>query len=320
VGHDLASCTMQIQSVRYPHPDGARNFVLVDTPGFNDTFISDFQILRIIAEWLQTTYKRKVFLSGLLYFHRISDNAMGGTALRDVTIFRQLCGDANSKNVVFVTTMWDEVLEDVSLQRENELLNHFWAMTKLGSITCRFHNTEESAWEIINAISISPPEERRPLLIQQEVVDEHKPLHKTLAGKTALGSITGTFSIVKRFFGQSNRDSTGRKDDRDESFSPPRRHRLSRSPSTSSISLHSSNSSSVTFDGSLMMILERQWVTAKQISEQVKAHGDPAAVEELKEEYRRILAQLQEVLKEMEKLKTPSTERIMLFLSTNHRL
>ncbi|KAL4072368.1 hypothetical protein V8B97DRAFT_2023535 [Scleroderma yunnanense] len=249
VGHDLASCTMQIQSVRYPHPDGARNFVLVDTPGFDNTFISDFQILRIIAEWLQTTYKRKVFLSGLLYFHRISDNAMGGTALRDVTIFRQLCGDANSKNVVFVTTMWDEVLEDVGLQRENELLNHFWAMTKLGSITCRFHNTEESAWEIINAISISPPEERRPLLIQQEVVDEHKPLHKTLAGKTALGSITGTFSIVKRFFGQSNRDSTGRKDDRDESFSPPRRHRLSRSPSTSSISLHSSNSSSVTFDG-----------------------------------------------------------------------
>ena len=55
VGHGLKSCTKEIRAVRYPHPDGERNIVLVDTPGFDDTFVSDAEILRKIAEWLRTT-------------------------------------------------------------------------------------------------------------------------------------------------------------------------------------------------------------------------------------------------------------------------
>ena len=55
LGNDLKSQTRAVQPIRCLHPDGRRNIVLVDTPGFNDTDISDTKILRIIANWLKET-------------------------------------------------------------------------------------------------------------------------------------------------------------------------------------------------------------------------------------------------------------------------
>ena len=55
VGYDLKSQTQAVQSIRCRHPDGRRNIVLVDTPGFDDTHMSDAQVLRIIANWLKET-------------------------------------------------------------------------------------------------------------------------------------------------------------------------------------------------------------------------------------------------------------------------
>jgi len=55
INNDLRSQTRAIHPIRCLHPDGRRNIVLVDTPGFDDTVLSDAQILRIIANWLKET-------------------------------------------------------------------------------------------------------------------------------------------------------------------------------------------------------------------------------------------------------------------------
>ena len=55
ISNDLRSKTRAVQSIRCLHPDGRRNIVLVDTPGFDDTYLRDGQILRIIASWLKET-------------------------------------------------------------------------------------------------------------------------------------------------------------------------------------------------------------------------------------------------------------------------
>ena len=60
VGHDLKSCTAQLTPVFWPisepaHLQGKR-LVLVDTPGFDDTYTSDSEILRRIAIWLASSY------------------------------------------------------------------------------------------------------------------------------------------------------------------------------------------------------------------------------------------------------------------------
>jgi hypothetical protein len=52
VGHELYSCTEKIEPFIITHPNDPRRIVLVDTPGFDDTFVDDTEILRRIAIWL----------------------------------------------------------------------------------------------------------------------------------------------------------------------------------------------------------------------------------------------------------------------------
>ncbi|KAI5991456.1 P-loop containing nucleoside triphosphate hydrolase protein, partial [Pisolithus albus] len=145
-----AAFTKEVRPVRYPHPDGVRNIVLVDTPGCNDS-MTDFQVLGEIARWLTAIYAKNINLNGMLYFHLISEHTITETTLRNFNMFKELCGKDNYKNVVFVTTMWDKVSKEVGLEREQDLQSDFWrAMISSGSTTRRFERTTESAWEIIN--------------------------------------------------------------------------------------------------------------------------------------------------------------------------
>ena len=55
VGHGLQSRTAVIRTVRVTHPETSRPIVFVDTPGFDDTYKSDTEILSMIADWLVRT-------------------------------------------------------------------------------------------------------------------------------------------------------------------------------------------------------------------------------------------------------------------------
>ena len=183
-------------------------------------------------------------LSGLLYFHRISDNRVAGTPLRNLNMLQELCGRDNFQNVVFVTTMWNEVSQDEGRRREEELQSYFWhSMIELGSTTHRFDLTEESAWDIINTISVSPPDERRPLQIQREMVDENKPLVKTSAGKSMRKRNNGSFLNVRRIFGRSDKNLKGRKGTHDKAPVPPQHYRFPRLSSVSLLSYYTSHNS-----------------------------------------------------------------------------
>jgi len=248
ISDGLRSKTQKVQPVRCRHPDGHRDIVLVDTPGFDDTHLSDSQILRIIAEWMKKTYQNKIKLSGLLYLHRISDVRMAGTSRRNLAVFKDLCGAENMKNVVLVTTMWDE--EDISdgERKEKQLISDFWQdMISLGSRTCRFHSTSESAWEIINHLDLKP---RRPTLkIQAEMVDHHLPFQDTTAAATLLQSLVADFKKVwVRLLVGARRTTSPRKTLDSRSSRPHRRastHRSTASASCLSAVSGSTDTSSV---------------------------------------------------------------------------
>ncbi|KAJ8689304.1 hypothetical protein PTI98_013338 [Pleurotus ostreatus] len=183
VGHNLESCTQEVRAISCPHPKSGRNVVLVDTPGFDDTVRTDTDILSAIADWLSTTYRDKITLSGILYLHRISDNRMAGTPIKNLNMFKQLCGQDALDNVILMTTMWTEVAEGVGESRESELRRNYWKpMIVGGSSTTRFDGTHLRAWEIIDALGTGP----KPLLIQTEMVDEGKTLPETSAGAVLL--------------------------------------------------------------------------------------------------------------------------------------
>ena len=51
ISDGLESCTADVSEFEVKDPDG-RDVVFVDTPGFDDTYKSDIEILTQIAEWL----------------------------------------------------------------------------------------------------------------------------------------------------------------------------------------------------------------------------------------------------------------------------
>src|SRR6266540_4180864 len=129
------------------------------------------------------SYKRDIQLTGLLYFHRISDNRMAGSPLKNLRLFEKLCGE-QFNNIVLTTTMWNDVEEEVGNKREEELKSEFWrTMLDRGASINRFLNTRESAFDILTPI-FEEVNKRSALLLQKEMNDLKLQLKETSAGKT----------------------------------------------------------------------------------------------------------------------------------------
>ena len=76
-------------------------------------------------------------LSGLLYFHRISDNRMAGTPLKNLRMFEELCGKNAFHSVILTTTMWDEVDGETGEERERELKEKYcWSVILRPADSC----------------------------------------------------------------------------------------------------------------------------------------------------------------------------------------
>ncbi|KAM6490514.1 hypothetical protein JOM56_013857 [Amanita muscaria] len=178
VGGGLQSSTSQIQL------SSDRNVTLIDTPGFDDTERSDTEILNSIASHLASTcvpyllfrtvlidldrcmYQTGTKLSGILYFHRISDFRMGGISTKNFRMFRELAQERRE-------------------EREVELASKdffFKPILAKGARMMRHNNTHQSAKEILQSVMENVPEAMR---IQEEIVDERKTISQTAAAAEA---------------------------------------------------------------------------------------------------------------------------------------
>ncbi|KAH7923803.1 kinase-like protein [Leucogyrophana mollusca] len=138
-GHNLESCTQEVRAFKCPHPRlEGRNVVFVDTPGFDDTHRTGYDILKEIEKWLKTT--QRTTLSAILVFHPVSESRKRGTPSRNFNMFQELCG-VNHK-VVLTTTMWDKVPAEVGDQRDSQLREEFLGqMIWQWCLTARFEST-----------------------------------------------------------------------------------------------------------------------------------------------------------------------------------
>lgn len=170
-------------------PDGTR-FYLADTPGFDDTYRTDVDILREIASWLSEAYANKIALAGIVYLHRVSDTRVGGAGMKNLRMFKKLCGDNGLANVVLATTMWSQVNPEEAIKREAQLTSKsdFWKyMIDQGSRVFRQDAGVESATAIIQYII----GRKNPITldIQVDMVDKKLTLDQTAAGKEVEGDI-----------------------------------------------------------------------------------------------------------------------------------
>lgn len=183
IGEGLESCTERVEmSEPFQLEPNGRHIRLIDTPGFDDSSKSDADILNTIATFLVNEYNKKRKLSGIIYFHRISDVRMGASSRRNFLMFQKLCGPAFLANVVLATTRWSEVNPAVAEARESELKTKeafFKPIIDMGSPLMRYENSFESARNILGHLAGKTP---LTLLIQKEIADEMKTVSETAAG------------------------------------------------------------------------------------------------------------------------------------------
>ena len=122
-------------------------------------------------------------VAGIIYLHDITLTRMHSTALKDLSMFVNICGDEALRNVVLGTTKWDNVVLEEGQGREQELRNRYWRkMVHQGSVIMRVHADSSSAREIINHILKNDKVEF--VRIQEELLELQKVIPDTDAGRT----------------------------------------------------------------------------------------------------------------------------------------
>jgi hypothetical protein len=98
--------------------------MLIDTPGFDDTKPTDAEMLTKIGRFLEAQYLSGTNLKGILYLHPIRDTRHQTSSLRNLSMFRKLCGASSLAKVSLATTMWPGVNETADAPWEKEQLFH----------------------------------------------------------------------------------------------------------------------------------------------------------------------------------------------------
>ncbi|KAK5227653.1 hypothetical protein LTR47_008696 [Exophiala xenobiotica] len=183
IGTDLESCT-EICSI-YPAtiPGTSKKFWLVDTPGFDDSRKTDYEILRELSSWLVKSYQEHIRLKGIVYLHRILDVRLGGTSMRNLRMFKKLVGEENLSSIVLATTFWEQTDPNAGERRENQLRvnEEFWGkMVASGSRMFRHNQGVYSGTQILNYLL--GLEGKPKYDIQVDMVDKKKGLDQTAAG------------------------------------------------------------------------------------------------------------------------------------------
>ncbi|KAJ2937090.1 hypothetical protein H1R20_g13, partial [Candolleomyces eurysporus] len=188
----MESCTQQIafttRTLADDHPlwPGHR-LVLVDTPGFDDTYLPDHEILRRISVWLARVYDNDTMITGLVYLHNITQKRMLGSTRTNYEMFQKLCGANAMSRVVMATTHWDMVQSSADSQRAGEVredeLKNFWAeILSHGAQIMRVQAPEQDTHNIVESI-LENHAKQVVTKIQQELVDMGLSIPETEAGQ-----------------------------------------------------------------------------------------------------------------------------------------
>lgn len=194
VGSGLKACTQDVEQSNAFQVDG-RLVVVIDCPGFDDTYLTETEILKRLGGFLAAAHSNMYKITGLLYMHRIIDPRVGGTSLRHMNMFKELCGTESLKNVVYVTNMWSDPPTENELLREVELREEFFDVPlSEGAQMTRHLNTHESALDVIRLVL-----DRNPTVpkLSRQLVDEGMNLEDTDAGKKLGGDLENAIRGLK---------------------------------------------------------------------------------------------------------------------------
>jgi len=129
----------------------------------------------------------QVWVTGVLFLHRITDNKFSPTANRISNMLKSLCGKAAMNHLMLCTTMWDQVSEQLGNDRLAELceMTGAWKdMVDMGASTAVISSVKPNAKKEAENIVEELITNARPvqLAIQDEMLNQGKSVAETAAG------------------------------------------------------------------------------------------------------------------------------------------
>jgi len=167
-------------------------FTIIDTPGLDSSPRANLAVLKTIAEKLaEITSGGRSTVSGVIYFHPITDLRLTGPARTQIQILEQICGESFYARTAVVTTMWNRInKEDVMYDKLHENFGRKYPHLTRPNTFFKFLNDKDSAAAVLKrllAVARSPvPGRPATLQLQSEVArmgTSAGSMRKTQAGK-----------------------------------------------------------------------------------------------------------------------------------------
>ncbi|KAG1862969.1 hypothetical protein C8R48DRAFT_709095, partial [Suillus tomentosus] len=159
----ILSCTHEIDKFQVASFPSPHRIFLVDTPGFNHTYLEESEVVDKISNWLKDVHLK---IAGIIFLHDITQPDYSSLNHAILTV-RMLSGSHSLRNVVLTTANWSNSESAVVEKRQKRLADTEWGnLISQGAKGAHFSGTEDSAWAIIQSIVQEPLDE--PLQIQRD--------------------------------------------------------------------------------------------------------------------------------------------------------
>ncbi|KAK0384441.1 hypothetical protein NLU13_8527 [Sarocladium strictum] len=169
---------------------------LIDTPGFDDTYVSDIDRLQELALYLTDLYKSQVNLTAIIYLQDIRVERIGGIALKNIRILESVTGLDNFGAVTIATNFWTSPPAERSDVHEAALRDDdrfFGPMLRGGARYWRLPdwNSSPGRSECLSLLeqAVLGRQPVAALQLQRELVDQGLQFGGTLAGQVVMAEV-----------------------------------------------------------------------------------------------------------------------------------
>ena len=180
---DVSSETQDIVAYRFL-VDG-KPIVLIDTPGLDDTNLSDANVFKQLSEWFANSFVSGQKLAGIVLMQNEAVGKVAGSRDRFLAIFESMIGFKARRNVAWISP----VAYSFAFKDEGQNIA-FPPPAHLGLadiIPIAFDGSAAAARQIVVQLSRKIAE---PLAIQQEIVDERRKPSETTMGQELLKGLS----------------------------------------------------------------------------------------------------------------------------------
>ncbi|USP77085.1 hypothetical protein yc1106_04359 [Curvularia clavata] len=179
---DTESLTQEIAQYRFQ--SAGITYVLVDTPGFDDSQRDDEDVYRELARWMAQAFQKGQLLNGLLYLQAVNIPRQRGSQIRNLLMFKKLCGNNNFKNIVLGLSFCDMETETTIQSRRQELTDTWEWWGEMVSKGSRIERIPYQRDECIGLLAQFAPQPKVTLRVQEEIVNHGRSVDDTEAAKT----------------------------------------------------------------------------------------------------------------------------------------